>query len=39
MQFSFYANVHFQTCGILAIMTSECARVSDFSPHVIFAVK
>jgi len=39
MQLSFYASPHFQTCGILTVMTSESARVSDFSPHVIFAVK
>jgi len=26
------------TCGILTVMTSECARISDFSPHVIFAL-
>jgi len=28
-------SLHFQTCGIL---TSESANVSDFSPHIIFAV-
>jgi len=28
-----------QSCSILTVMTSESARVSDFSPHVIFAVK
>jgi len=39
MQFSLYANLHSQTCGVLAVMTFECARVSDFSPHTIFAVK
>jgi len=39
MQLSLYANLHFQTCGILTVMTSESARVSDFSPHVFFAVK
>jgi len=25
------------TCGILTVTTSESARVSNFSPHVIFA--
>jgi len=30
-----YASLHFQTCGIL---TSETANLSDFSPHIIFAV-
>jgi len=30
-----YARLHFQTCGNL---TSESANVSDFSPHIIFAV-
>ena len=39
MQLSLYASLHFQTCGILTVMTSESARVSDFSLHVIFAVK
>jgi len=39
MQFSLYANLHSQTYGILTVMTFESARVSDFSPHVIFAVK
>jgi len=39
MQLSLYASPHFQTCGILTVMTSESARVSDFSPHVIFAIK
>jgi len=39
MQLSLYASLHFQTWGILTVMTSESARVSDFSPHVIFAVK
>jgi len=38
MQLSLYAHPHIQTCGILTVMTSESARVSDFSPHVIFAV-
>jgi len=33
-----YASVHFKTCGILTVMTSEFARVGDFSPHVIFSV-
>jgi len=37
MQLSLYASPHFQTCGILKVMTSESARVNDFSPHVIFA--
>jgi len=36
---SFYASLHFQTSGILTVMTSESARVSDFNPHVIVAVK
>jgi len=39
MQFSLYANLHSQTHGILTIMTFESARVSDFSPHVIFAIE
>jgi len=39
MQFSLYANLHSQTCGILRVMTFEFARVSDFSPHVVFAIK
>jgi len=39
MQLSLHASLHFQTCGILTVMTAESARVSDFSPHVIFAVK
>jgi len=34
-----YASLHFQTCAILTVMTCESARVNDFSPHVIFAVK
>jgi len=38
MQLSLYASLHFQTCGIQTVLTSESARVSDFSPHVIFAV-
>jgi len=28
-----------QIYGILTVMTSESARVDDFSPHIIFAVK
>jgi len=39
MQLPIYASLHFQTCGILTVLTSESARVSDFSPHVFFAVK
>jgi len=39
MRLSLYASLHFQTCGILTVLTSESARVSDFSPHVIFAAK
>jgi len=39
MQLSLYASLHFRTCGIVTVMTSESARVSDFSTHVIFAVK
>ena len=39
MQLSLCANLHFQTCGILTVMTSESAWDSDFSPHAIFAVK
>jgi len=39
MQLSLYASLHFQTCGILTVVTSESAKVSDFSPHVISAVK
>jgi len=36
MQLSLYASLHFQTYGILTVMTSQSARVSDFSPHAIF---
>jgi len=36
---NFHFMPHIQTCGILAFMTFESARVSDFSPHVTFAVK
>jgi len=32
MKLSLYASLHFQTCF-------QSARVSDFSPHVIYAVK
>jgi len=32
MQLSLYARLPFQTCGIPAVMNSESARVSDFSP-------
>jgi len=39
MQLSLYASLDFQTYGIPTVMTSEFTRVSDFSPHVIFAVK
>jgi len=39
MQFSLYANLHARTYSILTIKTFESARVSDFSPHVIFAVE
>jgi len=39
MQLSLYASLHFQTCGILTVVTSESGRVSDFSQHVIVAVK
>jgi len=39
MQFSLYATLHTQICGILTVITYESARVSDFSPHGIFAVK
>jgi len=38
MQVSLYASLHFQICGILTVLTSESARVSDFSPLVFFAV-
>jgi len=34
----FYASLYFQNCGILSVLTSEFANVSDFSPHIIFAV-
>jgi len=37
MQLAFYASRHFQTCGIATVITSESVRVSNFSPHVIFA--
>jgi len=33
-----YASLHFQTCGILTVLTSESANVSDFSPHITSAV-
>jgi len=39
MQFSLYADLHSHTYGILTVMNFESARVSDFRPHVIFAVK
>jgi len=39
MQLSLYASLHFQSCGIPTVMTSESARVSDYSQHVFFAVK
>ena len=39
MQLLLYASLHFQTCSILTAITSESTRVSNFSPHVIFAVK
>jgi len=32
------ANLHIQTYGIETFLTTESARVTDFSPHVIFAV-
>jgi len=38
MQLSLYTRPHFQTCDIVTVMTSESARVSDFSPRIIFAV-
>jgi len=34
----FYVTLHFQTCGILTVLTSEFANASNFSPHIIFAV-
>jgi len=37
MQFSLYAKLH-SNLSILTVMTSKSARVSDFSPRVIFAV-
>jgi len=33
-----YASLYFQTCSILAILTSESTRVSDFSPHAFLQV-
>jgi len=33
-----YASLYFQTCSILAVLTSVSANVSDCSPHIIFAV-
>ena len=39
IQLPLYASLHFQTYGILTVMTSESATVSDLSPHAIFAVK
>jgi len=39
MQLSLHASLDFQTSGILTVLISESARVSDFSLHVIFAVK
>jgi len=38
MQLSLYDSPHFQAWGILTVMTSESATVSDFRPRVIFAV-
>jgi len=38
MELSLSASLHFQTCGIPTVITFESAKVSDFSPHVIFAV-
>jgi len=32
-----YASQHFQNFGILAVLTSESTKVSDFSPHITFA--
>jgi len=32
------ASLYFQTYSILTVLTSESANVSDFSPHIIFAV-
>jgi len=32
MQLSLYASLHFQTCGIRTVMTSESASFSDFNP-------
>jgi len=39
MELSLYASLHFQSCGILTVMTSESASVSNFKPNVIFVVK
>jgi len=33
-----YASLHFQTSGILTVLTSGSANVSDFSLHIIFAI-
>jgi len=33
-----YASLHFQTCGILTVLTSESANVNDFNQHIIFEV-
>jgi len=32
-----YDSQHSQNFGILTVLTSESAKVSDFSPHVMFA--
>ena len=32
-----YDSHHFQNFGILTVPTSESAKVSDFSPHIMFA--
>jgi len=32
------ASLHFQTCGILTVLTFGFANISDFGPHIIFAV-
>jgi len=41
MQHLLHASLHFQTCGILklGLLNLQGLVKSDFSPHVIFAVK
>jgi len=38
VQLSLYASSYFQICGILTVLTSDCASITEFTPHVIFSV-